>query len=312
VIVTFNPNTAIDYTLKVAKFELNTTIRADAYAWGMGGKASDAAWILGKLGEPVLALGFAAGDNGLRMQSMLRERGIKTDFVWVDGETRLNVVIVCTAEGQTTFTAPGLHVSPSHVTELISRYKKALAVASCVVIGGSLPLGITPDLYKKTISFARQRSIPVIFDSSGAMLAAGLKAKPSLIKPNLDEITSLLGYRPGSRDEIMQAVKDICKAYAVDMILTLGEEGAIASLSRRLYSIEPLFVPVESAAGAGDGVLAGMALAISRQEPLERGLTYGFALAGAIVQTLATADFRMEDYENLVQRISVVPLEQSG
>lgn len=311
-IVTLNPNTAIDYTLRVAKFELNTTIRADAYAWGMGGKATDAAWILGKLGEPVLALGFAAGDNGLRMQAMLRERGIKTDFVWVDGETRLNVVIVCTSEGQTTFTSPGLYVTPNHVTELISRYKKALPAASCIIIGGSLPPGLNPDLYEKIISIAHQRGIPLIFDSSGAMLAAGLKAKPSLIKPNLDEITSLLGYRPGSRDEILQAVKDICKAYAVDMILTLGEEGAIASLSGRLYSIESLSVLVESAAGAGDGVLAGMALAISRQEPLENGLTYGFALAGAIIQTLATADFRIEDYENLVQQVSVVPLDHPG
>jgi 1-phosphofructokinase family hexose kinase len=308
VIVTLNPNTAIDYTLKVDQFELNTTIRGEACAWGMGGKATDAAWILGKLGEPVQALGFAAGNNGLHMEAMLRERGVKTDFVWVAGETRLNVVIVRSSGGQTTFTAPGLYVTSSHVMELISRYKKALTSASCVVIGGSLPEGALPDFYQEVISLARDVNIPVIFDSSGELLASGLKAQPTLIKPNLDEVTSLLGYKPFSREQIQHAVVGICSRYSVNMILTLGEDGALANLNGRLYWIEPLQVPVESVAGAGDGVLAGMAMAISRKESLEKGLEYGFALAGAIVQSLATADFRREDYEKLLRDVSVVPL----
>jgi hypothetical protein len=36
-----------------------------------------------------------------------------------------------------------------------------------------------------------------------------------------------------------------------------------------------------------------MALAYARREPLENGLRSGFALAGAIVQTLGTADFNI-------------------
>ena len=87
-IITLTPNTAIDYTLQVSSFQLNRTIRATDSAWGMGGKATDVSWILGKLGIPTRALGFAAGSNGARMENMLGERGVETDFVWVDGETR--------------------------------------------------------------------------------------------------------------------------------------------------------------------------------------------------------------------------------
>src|SRR5919108_5668031 len=104
-IITLTPNTGIDHTIQVANFQLNSTIRATDSAWGMGGKATDVSWTLGKLGVPTRALGFAAGPNGLRMENMLRERGAETDFVWVDGETRLNTIVVVPGEGQSTITS---------------------------------------------------------------------------------------------------------------------------------------------------------------------------------------------------------------
>jgi fructose-1-phosphate kinase PfkB-like protein len=60
--------------------------------------------------------------------------------------------------------------------------------------------------------------------------------------------------------------------------------------------------------GARDGVLAGMALAYSRRESLEYGLRHGFALAGAILQTLATADLRVEGYQALLSQICITSL----
>lgn len=51
-----------------------------------------------------------------------------------------------------------------------------------------------------------------------------------------------------------------------------------------------------------------MALAYFRQEPLEYGLQPGFALAGAILRTLATADFLVENYQELLPHICITPL----
>jgi fructose-1-phosphate kinase PfkB-like protein len=60
-----------------------------------------------------------------------------------------------------------------------------------------------------------------------------------------------------------------------------------------------------SVAGAGDGVLAGMALAYLRKQSFEYGLRHGFALAGAILQTLPTADLEIEHYEELLPQIKI-------
>ncbi len=227
-IITLTPNTGIDHTLQISSFQLNDTIRATDSAWGMGGKATDVSWILGKLGIPTRALGFAAGPNGLRMEKMLRQRGVETEFVWVDGETRLNSVIIVPGEGQSTITSSSLNVSPEHLSEFSTRYQKALESATCVVVGGSLPSGVPVNFYAEAIAQAHNYGVPVIFDSSGPPLVAGIKSHPELIKPNLVELDDLLGYQPVSHKEIKQAAEKLRDEFGTDVIVTLGENGAIA------------------------------------------------------------------------------------
>ena len=307
-IITLTPNTGIDFTLKLSSFQLNSTIRALDSAWGMGGKATDASWTLGKIGVPTRALGFAAGPNGVRMESMLRERGGETDFVWVEGESRLNVIVVVEGEGQSTITSSSLKVSPQHLSEFSFRYQKALEGASCVVMGGSLPGGVPMEFYAEAITQAHQHNVPVIFDSSGPSLLAGIKSHPNVIKPNLTELGELLGYVPASQQDVREAAEKLRDEYGCHVIITMGSEGAIAVFGSETYVIHPLSIPVVSAAGAGDGVLAGMALAYLRKEPFEYGLQHGFALAGAILKTLPTADLEVEDYEELLPQIRIEKL----
>ena len=307
-IITLTPNTGIDHTVQVQSFGLNRTIRASDSAWGMAGKAADVSWILGKLGVRTRALGFAAGATGQRMENMLRERGAETDFTWVNGESRLNTVLVVPGEGHSTITSSSLDVSPEHLIDLMDRFEKALVDATVVVMGGSLPNGVPVDFYARAIEQAHVYNVPVIFDSSGPSLTAGIKSRPSLIKPNLAELGDVLGFIPKSQPEVQQAAGELKASFGVDVIATLGEEGAVAVFEDGAYFVQPLSIPVVSAAGAGDGVLAGMALSYANQESNEYGLRHGFALAGAILKTLATADYRVEEYEELLPQIYISPL----
>ena len=311
-IITLTPNTGIDHTVQVSNFQLNSTLRATDFAWGMGGKATDVSWILGKLGIPNRALGFAAGENGSRMERMLQERGVETDFVWVEGETRLNTVLVVSGEGQSTITSSSLRVSSEQFYELLIRYRKALEGASCVVMGGSLPYGIPVQFYAVAIKDANERGVPVIFDSSGSSLVAGINSRPDLIKPNLAELGEILGYVPATQKEVLESARRLKNKFGSDVIVTLGAEGAIAVFEDGSYSISPISVPVVSSAGAGDGVLAGMAMAYSSGESPLYGLQHGFALAGAVLGTLATADFVIDTYQALLPQIQVTPLEDNG
>ncbi len=308
-ILTLTPNTGIDYTLIVPEFRLDATLRASETAWGMGAKATDVSWILGQWGAPNLAMGFAAGEAGRRMEAMLRARNVITDFVQVDGETRTNVGVVCAATGrQSTLTANTLRVRAEHAQALIDRYAQALPQATCVVLGGSLPDGAPASLYPDLIGQARARRIPVIFDSCGPALRAGLAARPTLIKPNQAELAELTGRATHSIEDTHRLAAEAQRETGVDLIVTLGSAGALALIGQRHYRIPPLPVKAISAAGAGDGVLAGMALALSRGEPPEAGLRLGFAFAGAVLLTPGTADFRPDDARRLLDQVELIPL----
>ena len=311
-IVTVTLNTAIDRTLFVPFLEKNRTIRASRSVMGMGGKAADASWILGALGVPNLALGFAAGLVGQQMEEMMHERGVRTDFVRVKGETRINTIIVCEdGSGQTTIVAEGLEVYPEHVDALRMRYQKALGEATCVLIGGSVPRGVDPALYTQLVQEARSRHTPVVFDASGPGLLAGLAGSPTFAKPNRDELHELTGRSVTSLEEIYHAAYDLRERYGTSLVITLGEEGALAVLPERAYWIPPPPVKVVSTAGAGDAVLAGLAVALSTGEPLEDGLRLGFAAAGAVCLTPATADCRRADVERLLPLIELIPYPPS-
>jgi 1-phosphofructokinase len=307
-IVTVTPNSGIDLTLLVPEFELNKTIRASQSGLGMGGKATDVSWVLGRLGVPNLALGFAAGDTGKQMVKMLEERGSSTNFVRVGGETRRNTIIISqNGRGQSTFTVSALEVSSRQLSKFNKVFQDAIEQATCLVLGGSLPKGVPIHFFKELIEIAHHQSVPVLFDASGPGLLSGLEARPDLIKPNRVELGEILGVSIHSKESAYQAAKQVQQKFGPTVIATMGREGAFAVLPDRSYWIPGLDLEVVSSAGAGDAVLAGLAVAYSQKKPVEEGLRLGFALANAVLLTLPTADYDPKDLERLYPLIELIP-----
>lgn len=307
-IVTVTANTTLDHTVVIPALEKGRTIRAAQSTFSMGGKPADASFILGALGIPSLALGFAAGVIGQKVEELLRARGVVTDFVPVGGETRINTIIVTQDGGeQTTITTSTLEVSPEHLDALRAKYAAALEKARCVVLGGTLPAALSPAFYTEFIALARKRGIPVVFDAADANLRAGLQAAPSFIKPNRAELTALVEHPITSLEEAYQAGRVLLAQYGTASVMSFGAEGALAVLHDCAYRIPAIPVWVVSAAGAGDALLAGLAAALSRREPIENGLRLGVAAATAVCLTLGTADCRREDVERFLPQVELIP-----
>jgi 1-phosphofructokinase family hexose kinase len=308
-IITVTLNTALDHTLFVRELTPNTTVRAYQSMISVAGKATDVSWVLSELGEPNLAMGFAAGRFGRQMELMLQQKGVDTSFVWVGGETRLNTVIVGEDHRpQTTITTDTLEVTPEHLAFLRTRFCDELPRASAVVISGSLPHGIAPSFYAELIRLANRQSVPVILDASGQALLDGLDARPAVIKPNLDELSFLAGRPLSSLAEVRTAAEALQVSYGAVVVATLADNGAIAVLPGKAYQIPALSLKVASPAGAGDAVVAGLAAALARHEPFETGLRLGFAAAGAVVMMPGTADCHRQDIDTLFPLVELITL----
>jgi len=307
-IATVTLNTSIDRTLFIKDFAWNQTIRASQSAIGMGGKAADASWVLGELGYDNLATGFAAGDTGKLMEKMLRKRGCRTDFVWVGGETRTNIVVIGEeGRGQSTLVSNGLDVGPGHVEQFKKKITAILRKSNCVLIGGSVPHGVDVSIYTSLVKQAMSTGLPVVFDASGPGLKAGMEARPTIAKPNIDEIAELSGQKVASIEDAYRVGTELKNAYGTMFVITLGKDGALAVLADRAYRIPVLRIDIVSSAGAGDAVLAGLSAALSQRKPIEDGLRLGFAAAAAVCLTPATADCRRSDVENFLPQIELIP-----
>ncbi len=309
-IVTITPNTAIDQIVFIDEWQFDRTIRAQKTLQTIAGKPTDASWILAELGIKSLALGFKAGLTGELVDQILSEKGVQTDFIAVDGETRRNLVIVMQqGQHQTTITSATLKVSPDHVRQLEEKYMKVLDEATCVVLGGTLPTGVNPSFYARLIQLANKRNIPTILDASGPSLRAGVQGQPTYIMPNQDELGELVGYPITSIEAAYQAGCLVKKECGVLLIISLGAVGGIAILEDQAYRIEPLPVDVVSTAGAGDGILAGLAAAFGRRQPILEGIRLGFAAATAIVTQPGTAQCHAADIQAHYEQISIEPFQ---
>lgn len=305
-ILTLTPNTTLDLTVFIPSFGWNRTIRATNTVQSMGGKPTDASWILGTNGIPSRALGLAAGATGKKVEAMLAARGVTVDFDWVEGETRTNVVIVNEdGSGQTTITTTTMTITPQAVDALYDHYMRELPTASVVVLGGTLPRGMTPDFYARCIEAAHAHGVPVVFDAAEPNLGVGLAARPTFIKPNKDEIEGLTGQVIGTLEDAYRAGRQIVDRYGTQPIITLGSDGALPVLADRAYFIPALPIEVVSASGAGDAVLAGIAYAIHAGLPIEDGLRFGTAAAAAVCLMPGTADCRREDVERLLPQVTL-------
>ncbi len=311
-IVSVTPNTTLDQVLFIPSFSLNTTIRATQSVQGLGGKPTDASWILGELGLPSLALGFAAGAIGGKVEMLLRQRGVTVDFIETLGDTRINTLIVCAdGSGQTTITTSTLEVCPEHIDALRAKYRAALETATCVVLGGTVPKGCDPSLYVEFIGMARERGVPTVYDADEPNLSIGLSARPTVIKPNQDELSRLMKRPITTLDEAYIAGREIIDRFGTIPIITLGADGALAVLPDRAYFVPALKVDVVSTAGCGDGVLAGLTAALAQGQPLEDGLRLGVAAATAVLLQPGTADCRKEDIERFLPQVELLPFKPS-
>ena len=307
-ILSLTPNSTLDLTVFVPRLVTNTTIRATQTVHSMGGKPTDASFILGRMGVGSLALGLAAGAVGQKVKVMLNEQGVETDFIEVDGETRINTVIVDESTGEhTTITSASMQVTPAHVAALLARYQAALAKASVVITGGSLPPGMQPEFYARAIQLAREHNVPVIFDAAPPNLQAGLSAHPDFIKPNEHELSALVGRKLDSLEALHAAGADILARTGTQVVITMGKDGALAVLQGRSYFIPPLDVEVSSPAGAGDAVLAGLAQALNEGQAIEDGLRLGIAAAAAVCLQPGTAAYEVADMQRFLPQIQLIP-----
>jgi 1-phosphofructokinase family hexose kinase len=310
VIVTVTLNPAIDQTLVLDRFVAGDTLRVRSSRFDPGGKGINVSRVVRELGGESVAMGFAPGGLGRYIEQTLKSEGIECDFVHTKGETRTNITIVDeTRHMQTILSDPGPETDERMVEQLLSKLRKRLKANDWLVVAGSIPPPLSPDIYAEMIAMARERWAHTVLDADGPALVAGVAAKPEIVKGNRRELERLLGRHLDDEGSTLEAAHILREMTIRTAVVTRGREGAVAESDEGSWRSLAPRVRAVSAVGSGDAFLAGVVHSLSRGGSMEDALRLGVAAGTAAVLTPGTELCHRREVDVLKPRVRVQRIE---
>lgn len=180
--VALNPALHVAYAGE--KVQLGADNQVSRVRTRAGGRALAVARLLHTFGHEVTAAGLAGGSAGELIRAELARAGVATRFTGIGAETRRVVRIADAATGTTTaFREPAPYITTEELGRLAADYRGLLDGATAVVLCGSLPAGLPPDIYASLTSYAADAGVPVVLEAGGTELRYGAARAPAVLIP---------------------------------------------------------------------------------------------------------------------------------
>ena len=265
--ITLNP--ALDRTIILDELHPGNVNRSLKTILDAGGKGINVSKVIKNLDEETCILGFIGNENKGSFLKKIDNLKIKHEFIEVEGETRTNIKIVETKKAIfTDINQTGFEVSNSDIENLILKIKNMVKKGDVAVLSGSLPVGVSPDIYKNLICILKDTGAKTILDAEGEPLKLGIEAHPDVIKPNINELKGLIDVMDDMESIVSGTKKIIGKEGRA--VISMGSKGALC-ICENTYFIPPVKVNVKSTVGAGDSMVAALAIG------LEKNMDFGEA-----------------------------------
>ena len=296
--VTLNPS--IDFIVRIDKVEIGEVNRMESDDKFAGGKGINVSRILQRLGIDNTATGFIGGFTGRFVTDSLDAEGIKTKFVAVDQDTRINVKIK--ADQETEINGTGPVINDYQLAEL-EAILSSVSADDVVVFAGSAPSNLGNKVYNKLIPLVRETGAQVVCDFEGQTLLDSLVYQPLLVKPNNHELGEMFGTVCKTDEDIVHYAKKLQEKGAVNVLISMAGDGAILITEdgQNIKMGTPKGKVVNSV-GAGDSMVAGFITGYIRGGNYEEALKSGTAAGSATAFSEGLASLEM--YEKMLKQIT--------
>ena len=299
-IVTLCMNPALDITTSTEVVRPTDKLRCAAARYDPGGGGINVAHVAQVLGATSTAVFPAGGPAGELVHNLLVAEGVTVQRVPIGGSTRESFTVnEVSTERQYRFVLPGPQLTVTEQTECLLQLRRAAASASIVVASGSLPPGVPEDFYQQVADACAELGALFALDTSGGGLKH-VNAGVFLLKPSLRELRDCTGRALSTEAEQLGAARELIERGAARHVLvSRGAEGALLVSRDAAQRFAPVQVPPGSGVGAGDAMLAGVAVGLIRGWSLTEATRLGVAAGAAMLLTPGTAPCTREDTERL-------------
>ncbi len=303
-ILTICPNPSIDCTIELANLNVGRVNRIENKILTYSGKAINVAIGVRRLGGNSTVTGFMFENDGKSFLHALDREGVLSRFIWSEGSVRVNYKIIDVRSMMTEINDRGESVPREKQKELLELSARLAEDCSVAVISGSLPQGVEDGYYAELV-----RSVPkevkVFVDTEGKKLLDAVRQGVYMIKPNLSELEAIVKTSLGDKSEMVKACKKLIEMGTQNVLLSLGQQGAILTDGSRSYYAKTANVAVNSTVGAGDSMLSAAAVMVERGADAKEILRCAVAAGTASITTPGTNLFYKDKYDEIYEKIKV-------
>lgn len=298
--LTLNP--AIDLFIDLNELLPKKVNRSNYDDYQENGKGVNVSRILHRLGIENTALGFIAGFTGNFIKDKLEESGILTNFIEVDGITRVNVFL--NAETEYKIVNKGPLIPQEKKLELLNQLE-LLKENDYLFVCGSLPRGIDVSIYEYIIKICKKNSVKLILDTSSKEILKYLHHGVYMIKPNDEELADFFNINHSlNEEEIELYAKKLIDMGCEKILVSCGEKGAIYFDKERIISVTAPKGIVVNTACSGDTLLGTFIGKLYLGKTLEEALTYASASASSTAFTEGITDFK--NVPDLLKQVKII------
>ena len=276
--VTLNPS--LDHIVRVDAMRVGRINRASYEQLAPGGKGVNVSLVLGNLGHASLATGFVAGFTGADLVRMLTARGVTCDFVRVGrGLTRINTKVEAAEE--TELNGPGPEAGPKDLELLLAKLD-GLGAKDTLVLSGSVPSSLGPDVYGHMLERVAPRGVRVLVATERELLPSSLPSRPFLVKPNNVELGTIFGVELHRRDEAVPFARRLQEMGARNVMVSMaGEGGVLVTEGGEVFEGPAARGVVVNSVGAGDSAVAGFLAGVEEGRSMEGSFRMALACGSA-------------------------------
>lgn len=199
--VTMNP--ALEFVSEVSDFEFDKNNISDFDLMLPAGKGINVSRVLKQLGLPTVATGFAGGFTGKFVEDWLRREDIKSEFIRIDDNTRINIKI--TGSSKTVIESKGPSISHQELQELLY-YLSRVKEGDTVFLSTAFPKNITETVIERMIAICKANKAQFVLDideyylerfaNGGSLLEKiSVKCLEHLFKTKIDSESDLLKWK---------------------------------------------------------------------------------------------------------------------
>jgi D-beta-D-heptose 7-phosphate kinase/D-beta-D-heptose 1-phosphate adenosyltransferase len=254
------------------------------------GGAANVAMNLARLGAQVQVIGFTGGDeNETLLAECLRTNGVSPKFIVSEGFPTITKLRILGGQQQmlrldTERSGARSEADYRSLTKSLHVY---LMGCDAVVLSDYAKGVLTPEVCKAVIDAARAQGIPVLVDPKTADFSRYRGA--TTVCPNLGELSRAVGMETRELTPLLDAAETLVQELDLEFITaTLGEKGIALVRPGNRMTAEAVARQVFDVSGAGDTVIAVLALCLASGLKPETAVGLANIAAGIVVGKVGT------------------------